>query len=173
VSGDATVRDPVTNAAGDESFSWTTPSPWVRSLLVRNLPLRRLLPDAEPSYVSSLLYTMDVLTLASLLVVIVSGVLLAVGGVQWWHTSTLGAVRVGQVPQVPATHAGRRAGAALGWGTAPVSVTAGSPAAGGRWEGAVLVTPGLSAVLGVDDYGRRPLAVVPACWPLLSVLTLS
>jgi len=34
---------------------------------------------------------MGVLTLASLLVVIVSGVLLAVGGVQWWHTSTLGA----------------------------------------------------------------------------------
>lgn len=91
MSGEVTVRDLATNTAGDESFSWTTPSPWVRSLLVRNLPLRRLLPDAEPSYVSSLLYTMGVLTLASLLVVIVSGVLLAVGGVQWWHTSTLGA----------------------------------------------------------------------------------
>jgi len=34
VSGAATVRDPVTNTAGDESFSWTTPSPWVRNLLV-------------------------------------------------------------------------------------------------------------------------------------------
>lgn len=85
------VRDPVTDTVGDESFSWTTPSPWVRGLLVRNLPLRRLLPDTEPSYVFSLLYTMGVLTLASLLVVVVSGVVLAVGGVQWWHTSTLGA----------------------------------------------------------------------------------
>ena len=91
MSGEVTVRDPVTDTADDESFSWTTPSPWVRGLLVRNLPLSRLLPDAEPSYVSSLLYTMGVLTLASLLVVIVSGVVLAVGGVQWWHTSTLGA----------------------------------------------------------------------------------
>ena len=91
MSGEATVRDSVTNTAGDESFSWTTPSPWVRSLLVRNLPLRRLLPDTEPSYVSSMLYTMGVLTLASMLVVIISGVVLAVGGVQWWHTSTLGA----------------------------------------------------------------------------------
>ena len=91
MNGEATVRDPVTNTVGDESFSWTTPSPWVRGLLVRNLPLRRLLPDTEPSYVSSLLYTMGVLTLASLLLVVLSGVLLAVGGVQWWHTSTLGA----------------------------------------------------------------------------------
>ena len=91
MTSDAIVRDPVTNTDGDEPFSWTTPSPWVRSLLVRNLPLRRLLPDTEPSYVSSLLYTMGVLTLASLLVVVVSGVVLAVGGVQWWHTSTLGA----------------------------------------------------------------------------------
>lgn len=79
------------NDGGDaEPFSWTTPSPWVRALLVRNLPLRRLLPDREPSYVSSLLYAMGVLTLGSLLVVMVSGVMLAVGGVQWWHTSTLG-----------------------------------------------------------------------------------
>jgi quinol-cytochrome oxidoreductase complex cytochrome b subunit len=42
--------------------------------------------------VSSLLYTMGVLTLGSFLIVILSGVLLAVGGVQWWHTSTLGAL---------------------------------------------------------------------------------
>ena len=42
----------------DEAFSWTEPSPWVRSWLVRNLPLRRLLPDREPEYVSSALYLM-------------------------------------------------------------------------------------------------------------------
>ena len=83
--------DPTTDTRGDEEFSWTAPSPWVRSVLVRNLPLRRLLPDEEPSYVSSLLYTMGVLTLGSLVIVIASGVVLAVGGVQWWHTSTLGA----------------------------------------------------------------------------------
>ncbi len=63
----------------------------MRSWLVRNVPLRRLLPDQEPSYVSSLLYTMGVLTLASFIVIVASGVVLAVGGVQWWHTSALGA----------------------------------------------------------------------------------
>jgi len=62
----------------------------VRAWLVRNLPLRRLLPDEEPAYVSSLLYTMGVLTLAAFIVVILSGVVLALGGVQWWHTSSLG-----------------------------------------------------------------------------------
>lgn len=77
--------------AGPVRFSVRAPSPWVRALLVRNLPLRRLLPDQEPSYVSSLLYTMGVLTLGSFIIVILSGVVLAVGGVQWWHTSTLGA----------------------------------------------------------------------------------
>ena len=48
--------------------------------MVRNLPLRRLLPDREPSYVSSLLYTMGVLTLASFIVVLASGLILAGGG---------------------------------------------------------------------------------------------
>ena len=87
----ARTHDPVTNTDDDATFSWTEPSPWVRSRLVRNFPLRRLLPDEEPSYVSSLLYAMGVLTLAALIVIIVSGVILALGGVQWWQTSTLGA----------------------------------------------------------------------------------
>lgn len=87
----ARAHDPVTNTDDDATFSWTEPSPWVRSRLVRNFPLRRLLPDEEPSYVSSLLYAMGVLTLAALIVIIVSGVILALGGVQWWQTSTLGA----------------------------------------------------------------------------------
>jgi len=91
VTSHARAHDPVTNTDDDATFSWTEPSPWVRSRLVRNFPLRRLLPDEEPSYVSSLLYAMGVLTLAALIVIIVSGVILALGGVQWWQTSTLGA----------------------------------------------------------------------------------
>lgn len=86
----AALTDPVPELTGDESFSLTRPSPWVRAWLVRNLPLRRLLPDREPAYVSSLLYTMGVLTLGAFIVTVVSGVVLAVGGVQWWHTSSLG-----------------------------------------------------------------------------------
>lgn len=78
-------------STGPPGFSLSRPSPWVRAWLVRNLPLHRLLPDAEPTYVSSLLYLMGVLTLAALVVTIASGVFLALGGVQWWHSNSLGA----------------------------------------------------------------------------------
>ena len=49
------VPDPVTNATGDGQFSLARPSPWLRGYLVRNYPLRKLLPDREPAYVSSIL----------------------------------------------------------------------------------------------------------------------
>ena len=73
------------------AFAITEPSPWVRAWLLRNLPLRKILPDEEPTYVSSLLYSMGMLTLVSFFLIIASGVVLAVGGVQWWHTNSLGA----------------------------------------------------------------------------------
>ena len=88
---DPAGSDRLANSPGP-AFSVTRPSPWVRSWLVRNLPLRRLLPDAEPVYVSSVLYTMGVLTLASLVVTVLSGAFLALGGVQWWHSNSLGAL---------------------------------------------------------------------------------
>jgi len=83
--------DPVTNATGDERFSWSRPSPWLRGYLVRNFPLRKLLPDREPAYVSSVLYTMGVLTLAALICAVISGAILALGGVSFWHTNSFGA----------------------------------------------------------------------------------
>jgi len=83
--------DPVTNATGAEKFSWTRPSPWLRGYLVRNFPLRKLLPDHEPAYVSSVLYTMGVLTLAALICAVISGAILALGGVSFWHTNSFGA----------------------------------------------------------------------------------
>ena len=88
---DVNVKDPVSGTDGREAFSWTAPSPWVRATLVRNLPLRNVLPDREPAYVTSLLYSMGMLTLVSLFVVIASGVVLALGGVGWWHTNSWGA----------------------------------------------------------------------------------
>ena len=83
--------DPVTNATGAEPFSLTRPSPWLRGYLVRNYPLRKLLPDREPAYVSSVLYTMGVLTLAALIVAVISGAIIALGGVSFWHTNSFGA----------------------------------------------------------------------------------
>ena len=78
-------------AADPAAFSLTRPSPSVRAFLRRNFPLRKLLPDREPAYVSSSLYTMGVLTLAALIVAVLSGAVLALGGVSWWHTNSLGA----------------------------------------------------------------------------------
>jgi quinol-cytochrome oxidoreductase complex cytochrome b subunit len=83
--------DPVTNATGSERFSLRRPSPWLRGYLVRNYPLRKLLPDREPAYVSSVLYTMGVLTLAALIVAVISGAIIALGGVSFWHTNSFGA----------------------------------------------------------------------------------
>jgi hypothetical protein len=85
------VPDPVTGATGAERFSWTRPSPWLRGYLVRNYPLRKLLPDREPAYVSSVLYTMGVLTLAALIVAVLSGAIIGLGGVSFWHTNSFGA----------------------------------------------------------------------------------
>jgi hypothetical protein len=83
--------DPVIKATGAEPFSLARPSPWLRGYLVRNYPLRKLLPDREPAYVSSVLYTMGVLTLAALIVAVISGALIALGGVSFWHANSFGA----------------------------------------------------------------------------------
>src|SRR3974377_554122 len=83
--------DPGTNPTGTENFSWSRPSPWLRGYLVRNYPLRKLLPDHEPAYVSSVLYTMGVLTRAALICAVISGAILALGGVSFWHTNSFGA----------------------------------------------------------------------------------
>ena len=81
----------MTNVTGTERFSLTGPSPWLRAYLVRNFPLRKLCPR-EPSYVSSFLYTMGVLALAGLIVAVLSGALIALGGVSFWHTNRFGAL---------------------------------------------------------------------------------
>ena len=66
---------------------WTTR---VRKNVVRALPPDKLLPDTQPTYVSSWIYVFGVLTMASLGVVIATGCVLAIFGPQWWHVSTLG-----------------------------------------------------------------------------------
>jgi quinol-cytochrome oxidoreductase complex cytochrome b subunit len=85
------MTGPDTSASGYQRFSLTRPSAWLRSYLVRNYPLRKLLPDREPVYVSSVLYTMGVLTLAGFIVAVISGALIALGGVSFWHTNRFGA----------------------------------------------------------------------------------
>ena len=74
-------------ALGAASDNWTVR---LRNRLSHLVPPGEALPDRQPVYVSSWIYVFGVLTLAALFVVLLSGALLAVGGVAWWHTSSLG-----------------------------------------------------------------------------------
>jgi ubiquinol-cytochrome c reductase cytochrome b subunit len=82
---------------------WTT---WVRERAVSSLPPEKLLPDRQPSYVSSWIYVFGVATIAALVVVIASGMILGLGGPTWWHTTSLGRVapqlRAARVPLLKA-----------------------------------------------------------------------
>ncbi|NMM23376.1 MAG: hypothetical protein HHJ11_07745 [Phycicoccus sp.] len=84
----------VTTSTGAKSAAETTdPGNWTNRLRGRIeglVPPGEALPDRQPIYVASWIYVFGVLTLSSLAVVILSGCVLAVGGVQWWHVSSLG-----------------------------------------------------------------------------------
>jgi quinol-cytochrome oxidoreductase complex cytochrome b subunit len=62
----------------------------VRHAALDALPPEELLPDVQPSYVASWVYVFGVLTMASLVVVIASGSVLALEGPSWWHLSGVG-----------------------------------------------------------------------------------
>ena len=66
---------------------WTTR---LRRRAAGKLPPEKLLPDTQPSYVSSWIYVFGVTTLAALVIVIGTGCLLAIRGPQWWHSSDVG-----------------------------------------------------------------------------------
>ncbi|HEY7968020.1 MAG TPA: cytochrome b N-terminal domain-containing protein [Solirubrobacteraceae bacterium] len=54
------------------------------------MPPERLLPDEQPAYMSSWIYVFGVLTIASLVVIIGSGVILGLKGPAWWHFTGVG-----------------------------------------------------------------------------------
>jgi len=62
----------------------------LRRAWLSKLPPEKLLPDRQPAYVSSWIYVFGVLTIAAFFVIVVSGLLLVVGGPAWYHTSSLG-----------------------------------------------------------------------------------
>jgi ubiquinol-cytochrome c reductase cytochrome b subunit len=66
---------------------WTTR---LRRRLVEQLPPDKALPDTQPSYVSSWIYVFGVVTLSALVMVILTGFVLAIRGPQWWHQSSIG-----------------------------------------------------------------------------------
>jgi hypothetical protein len=70
-----------------ERATWTER---VRNRAVAAMPPEKLLPDRQPAYVSSWIYVFGVATIASLVVVIASGVILGLKGPTWWHVSSVG-----------------------------------------------------------------------------------
>jgi len=70
-----------------EKRSWTL---FLRERAMESLPPEKLLADRQPSYVSSWIYVFGVLSLASLVVIILSGMILTLKGPAWWHFTGLG-----------------------------------------------------------------------------------
>ncbi len=62
----------------------------LRRRLNTELPIEHILPDQQPAYVRSAVYLFGAITIASLVVVVISGIILAFFGPQWWHTSAVG-----------------------------------------------------------------------------------
>ena len=67
--------------------NWTVA---LRKRAVAALPPEKLLPDGQPAYMSSWIYVFGVLSLASLVVLIGSGSILALKGPTWWHVTGIG-----------------------------------------------------------------------------------
>ena len=74
-------------AAPKESASWTLRT---RRAIERHLPMDHFLPDRQPYYIGSWVYIFGVVTIAALVWVVASGVVLAFMGPQWWHDSSVG-----------------------------------------------------------------------------------
>jgi ubiquinol-cytochrome c reductase cytochrome b subunit len=77
----------VTDRARPIAPTWTQRA---RAWVGGALPLDHLLPDRQPYYVGSWVYVFGVMTIASLIWVFVSGIVLSIFGPQWWHSSDIG-----------------------------------------------------------------------------------
>jgi ubiquinol-cytochrome c reductase cytochrome b subunit len=73
--------------ARSSGASWTTRA---REAAVAALPPEKLLPDSQPAYVASWIYVFGVASIASLVVILGSGMILALKGPAWWHDTGVG-----------------------------------------------------------------------------------
>jgi ubiquinol-cytochrome c reductase cytochrome b subunit len=77
----------VSSVAPTQHKSWTAR---VRESAVEALPPEKLLPDGQPVYVASWIYLFGVASIASLIVIVTSGSILALKGPAWWHDTSIG-----------------------------------------------------------------------------------
>ncbi len=73
--------------SGAPERSWTVK---LREAWLGTLPPEKLLPDGQPTYVASWIYIFGVAAIASLVVIIASGVILALKGPAWWFHTGIG-----------------------------------------------------------------------------------
>jgi quinol-cytochrome oxidoreductase complex cytochrome b subunit len=78
---------PTPGLMGERSGGWTARA---REEMARRLPMENLLPDRQPYYVGSWVYVFGVVTIAALVLTVLSGVILALAGPDWWHFSAAG-----------------------------------------------------------------------------------
>jgi hypothetical protein len=82
------VPAPEPPAPTDEGNGWTGA---LRRRVQKAFPWSKLLPSSQPSYLRSWTYAFGACTLAALVMIVTSGVALAIGGPAWRHRSSLGA----------------------------------------------------------------------------------
>ncbi len=82
--------EPTPTASADRPEDAHQLSAKLRHAAVDALPPQKLMPDRQPAYVASWIYVFGVLTISALTVVILTGIVLAIFGPSWWHTSTVG-----------------------------------------------------------------------------------
>jgi len=82
-----TTTAPEKSAAPDDSTMWTAK---LRRSWERNLPPDKLLPDHQPAFVASWIYVFGVATIAALVVIVASGLVLSFEGPSWYHVSSVG-----------------------------------------------------------------------------------
>jgi ubiquinol-cytochrome c reductase cytochrome b subunit len=94
--GHGSIEPPPAELAEDASARTTSSGPganWtirLRHRLSHLVPNGQALPDRQPVYVESWIYVFGVLSLAAFVVVATTGLILAIEGSNWWHTSSIG-----------------------------------------------------------------------------------
>lgn len=85
----ATSTKPTSSGDGvsGEEASWTAV---LRNRITGLVPKGQWLPDRQPAYMQSWIYVFGMATIAALVVIVGSGIVLSIGGSVWWHTSAFG-----------------------------------------------------------------------------------